>query len=133
MSRVKTLTGHTDAVRTLTIAGSKLFSGSYDGTLKVRRRAGWRGRVAGASSDGSCVVHVERASRRGSSGVDDTPPTTASPCQVWNTETLDCLATLTGHSGPVRTLVRCGNRVFSGSYDKTGEGGGGRRGARCGG
>ena len=29
------------------------------------------------------------------------------------------LATLTGHSGPVRTLVRCGDKVFSGSYDKT--------------
>ena len=39
--------------------------------------------------------------------------------QVWDTNTLACLATLTGHTGPVRTLVRCGDKVFSGSYDKT--------------
>lgn len=39
--------------------------------------------------------------------------------QVWDAENLTCLATLTGHQGPVRTLVRCGDKVFSGSYDKT--------------
>ena len=39
--------------------------------------------------------------------------------QVWDANTLACLATLTGHTGPVRTLVRCGDKVFSGSYDKT--------------
>ena len=39
--------------------------------------------------------------------------------QVWNTDTLECIATLTGHTGPVRTLVRCGDKIFSGSYDKT--------------
>lgn len=39
--------------------------------------------------------------------------------QVWDTETLECVATLTGHTGPVRTLVRCGDKIFSGSYDKT--------------
>lgn len=42
-----------------------------------------------------------------------------SPWQVWDAENLTCLATLAGHQGPVRTLVRCGNKVFSGSYDKT--------------
>ena len=33
--------------------------------------------------------------------------------------TLECLATLEGHTGPVRTLAVAGGRVFSGSYDKT--------------
>ncbi len=41
------------------------------------------------------------------------------PLQVWNTDSLECIATLTGHTGPVRTLVRCGDKIFSGSYDKT--------------
>ncbi len=41
------------------------------------------------------------------------------PWQVWDAENLTCLATLSGHQGPVRTLVRCGDKVFSGSYDKT--------------
>ena len=35
LQRVKTLTGHTDAVRTLAMSGDKLFSGAYDGTLRV--------------------------------------------------------------------------------------------------
>ena len=43
----------------------------------------------------------------------------ATALQVWDATTLTCLATLTGHQGPVRTLVRCGDKVFSGSYDKT--------------
>jgi len=47
---------------------------------------------------------------------------------VWDVETLTCLATLTGHQGPVRTLVRCGDKVFSGSYDKTVSWEGGSRG-----
>ena len=42
---------------------------------------------------------------------------------MWDAENLTCLATLTGHQGPVRTLVRCGDKVFSGSYDKTVRGG----------
>jgi len=33
--RIKTLSGHTDAVRALAVAGGRLFSGSYDGTVRV--------------------------------------------------------------------------------------------------
>lgn len=32
---------------------------------------------------------------------------------------MECIKTLTGHTGPVRTLVYSGGRMFSGSYDKT--------------
>ena len=32
---------------------------------------------------------------------------------------LECLQTLAGHTGPVRTLVYSGGHMFSGSYDKT--------------
>ena len=35
LQRVKTLTGHTDAVRALAVSNGKLFSGSYDGSVKV--------------------------------------------------------------------------------------------------
>jgi len=35
LQRLKTLTGHTDAVRALAINGGRLFSGSYDGSVKV--------------------------------------------------------------------------------------------------
>lgn len=39
--------------------------------------------------------------------------------QVWDIAKLECIDTLKGHSGPVRTLVYSGGRMFSGSYDKT--------------
>ena len=59
-------------MRALAIADNRLFSGSYDGTVKV-----------------------------------------------WDVGSLNCLKTLTGHTGPVRTLVYSGGHMFSGSYDKT--------------
>ena len=59
-------------MRALATSENKLFSGSYDGTVKV-----------------------------------------------WDTETLQCLKTLAGHAGPVRTLVLSAGHMFSGSYDKT--------------
>ncbi len=39
--------------------------------------------------------------------------------QVWDVGALECLQTLAGHTGPVRTLVYSGGHMFSGSYDKT--------------
>ncbi len=54
------------------MANDRLFSGSYDGTVKV-----------------------------------------------WDVKTMECLQTLAGHTGPVRTLVYSGGHMFSGSYDKT--------------
>lgn len=59
-------------MRALATSDNKLFSGSYDGTVKV-----------------------------------------------WDVVTLECLKTLAGHTGPVRTLVSSGGHMFSGSYDKT--------------
>jgi WD40 repeat protein len=35
LQRTKTLTGHGDAVRALAVASGRLFSGSYDGTVRV--------------------------------------------------------------------------------------------------
>ena len=39
--------------------------------------------------------------------------------KVWDIQTLECLKTLAGHTGPVRTLVLSAGNIFSGSYDKT--------------
>ena len=35
LQRLRTLTGHTDAVRALAVAEGRLFSGSYDSTVRV--------------------------------------------------------------------------------------------------
>jgi F-box/WD-40 domain protein 7 len=39
--------------------------------------------------------------------------------RVWDVQTLECLATLQGHSGAVRALAASPRRVFSGSDDTT--------------
>lgn len=39
--------------------------------------------------------------------------------QVWDCNTLECKATLTGHGGAVRALVASSDKVFSGSDDTT--------------
>ena len=35
LQKIQTLSGHTDAVRALAVAGGRLFSGSYDSTVRV--------------------------------------------------------------------------------------------------
>ena len=89
LSRVKTLSGHADAVRSLLyVAPRKKEEGS-----STRNRLGKRGRLFSASYDGTV--------------------------RVWDVATLSPIATLPGHSGPVRTLAAVDGLVFSGSYDKT--------------
>ena len=38
---------------------------------------------------------------------------------MWDVEGLHCVATLAGHSGAVRALAACADKVFSGSDDTT--------------
>ena len=97
LSRVKTLTGHGDAVRSLLYvppkkegAGKRSSGGSSSGG---GGSLGRRGRLFSASYDGTV--------------------------RVWDVASLEPVATLPGHSGPVRTLASVDGLVFSGSYDKT--------------
>jgi F-box/WD-40 domain protein 7 len=114
LSRVKTLTGHTDAVRALASADGRLFSGSYDGTVRVWDEnslqcleilKGHTGPVRTLVYAGGCMF----------SGSYD------KSVRVWDVHTLECKAVLTGHTGAVRALVASANfgYVFSGSDDTT--------------
>jgi WD40 repeat protein len=112
LSRVKTLTGHTDAVRALSISDGRLFSGSYDGTVRVWDEAnlhcleilkGHNGPVRTLVNCGGCMF---------SGSYDKT-------VRVWDVQTLECKAALTGHTGAVRALVASPEYVFSGSDDTT--------------
>ena len=57
MACTQTLTGHTDAVRALTVVGDYLFSGSYDQTVRA-----WQLPTAGSSTALVCaaVLHKHR-------------------------------------------------------------------------
>lgn len=114
LSRVKTLTGHTDAVRALACADGRLFSGSYDGTVRVWDEnslqcleilKGHTGPVRTLVYAGGCMF---------SGSYDKT-------VRVWDVHTLECKAVLTGHTGAVRALVASQTHgyVFSGSDDTT--------------
>jgi hypothetical protein len=112
LSRVKTLTGHTDAVRALSAADGRLFSGSYDGTVRVWDEAtlsclevlkGHTGPVRTLVHAGGCMF----------SGSYD------KSVRVWGVQTLECKAVLAGHTSAVRALVASPQYVFSGSDDTT--------------
>jgi F-box/WD-40 domain protein 7 len=114
LSRVKTLTGHTDAVRALACADGRLFSGSYDGTVRVWDEnslqcleilKGHTGPVRTLVYAGGCMF---------SGSYDKT-------VRVWDVHTLECKAVLSGHTGAVRALVASQTHgyVFSGSDDTT--------------
>ena len=128
LQREKTLTGHADAVRALAVAGNKVFSASYDGTVKVGLDGCWwwwqawgarRAQLPSALMRCALVPAYCAASARSVLLLTILHRPAWCPLQVWDAETLTCLATLAGHQGPVRTLVRCGDKIFSGSYDKT--------------
>ena len=93
LSRVKTLTGHADAVRSLLyVPPTPKKKGEVVSALGGNN-LGRRGRLFSASYDGTV--------------------------RVWDVATLEPVAALPGHSGPVRTLACVDGLVFSGSYDKT--------------
>jgi F-box/WD-40 domain protein 7 len=117
---------HTRPVLSLAISDNKIFSGSYDFSInvswssppfrKIAKLTGHtdavRSMVVAETSAATATITQEPKSRLFSASYDGT-------LRVWDTCTLECLAVLKGHTGPVRTLVKCGNKVFSGSYDKT--------------
>jgi F-box/WD-40 domain protein 7 len=112
LSRIKTLTGHTDAVRALAVAEGRLFSGSYDGTVRVWDEAslGCLQVLKGHTGPVRTLVHARGAMFSGSYD---------KSVRVWDVGTLECRAALTGHTGAVRALVASPDYVFSGSDDTT--------------
>jgi F-box/WD-40 domain protein 7 len=136
------LQGHKGPVRALTAVGGRLFSGSYDstvmcwdintgtclGTLKghlkpVRALTSLSCSPGEYScgSDGACNVNgvdgrdaVHQGKHFVVSGSDD------ATVRVWDSQSLECVATLRGHTDNVRSLANVpGKFILSGSWDKT--------------
>ena len=110
-TEIATLRGHRRGVRCLTLHENKLYSGSYDNTIRI-----W-----------NTETHEEIATLRGhtevvecftlhenklySGGADKT-------IRIWNTETYECIATLVGHTDSVTCLTIHKNKLYS-CGDKT--------------
>ena len=109
----KVLKGHDDHVITcLQFSGTRVVSGSDDGTLKVwsavtgkclRTLVGHTGGVWSSQLSGNIVV---------SGSTDRT-------LKVWNADSGHCIHTLFGHSSTVRCMDMDGTTVVSGSRDGT--------------
>lgn len=122
--RTRTLPGHTGAIRCLGCymgpTGSVIFSGGDSSTIKA-----WDPYLSEDSEDGgaasSCMFTftghgrgavraidvVNYANQMWSAGEDTT-------VRVWSLETLQCVATLRGHSSPVTSLLCMESRMWSG-------------------
>jgi WD40 repeat protein len=87
-----------------------LVSGNYKGELRTRRTGDWKKVQEIAAHDGiiRAILIIDR--ERMASGGED------SMIKVWNRASGECVA-VHAHSNFVQTLVKCSDKIISGSYD----------------
>lgn len=99
--QVRTLTGHVGTVYALAVISTpdqtKVFSASYDRSLRVRTRLGFLGNE---------ICHLFWA-------------LIVVPVQVWSMDNMICTQTLLRHQGSVTALAVSRGRLFSGAVDST--------------
>ncbi|RYO77156.1 hypothetical protein DL764_010237 [Monosporascus ibericus] len=117
-SCLSTLTGHGGGVNSVAFSGdgSRLASGSTDGTVKVWDAAtgACLSTLTGHGDYVRSVAFSADGSRLASGSYDGT-------VKVWDAATGACLSTLTGHGGQVHSVAFSGDgsRLASGSDDRT--------------
>ena len=119
---VAVMEGHVAPVRALAAVGSRLFSGSYDGTVRCwdLNTGACLGTLKGHAKPVRALVSVRVSTGRAgntdviASGSDDTT------VRIWDAQTLRSVAVLKGHTDNVRSLSSVpGKYVISASWDKT--------------
>lgn len=129
---LRTLEGHEDNVRVLAVGHNRLFSGSWDKTVRVRAQgpaallagsmfvatpaAWWRSLCCPAAPPGPLPFSFPPKTLPLS--MLPLPPGPCGP-QVWSCETLTCIKVLEGHNEAVLALAVGDLFMASGSYDTT--------------
>ncbi len=107
-----TFTGHGNSVCCVAVFDGKLFSGSYDDTIKV-----WDLKtgqcIATLTGHGNSVFSLAVFDGKLFSGASD------NTIKIWDLKTRQCTATLTGHGNSVFSLAIFDGKLFSGSDDHT--------------
>ena len=114
-TEIAILRGHTGYVSCLALHENKLYSGSWDDTIRI-----WAGTNTETHEEiGILRGHTDRVyclalheNKLYSGSCDNT-------IRIWNTETHEEIAILRGHTDVVRCLTLHENKLYSGSYDKT--------------
>ena len=107
-----TLRGHTGMVQCLTAVGGKVYSGSFDETIRVWDTATHEciSTLRGHTDYVRFLAIV--GDKVYSSGADKT-------MRVWGTATHECISTLRGHTDYALCLTVVGDKMYYGFVDKT--------------
>jgi F-box and WD-40 domain protein 7 len=119
LSRIRTLFGHTDAVRALAAVSGRLFSASYDATVRVWSESEYtcEGVLKGHSGPVRALAVADVGSGPGLALATLFSGSYDKTVRAWDVSTLRCRGVLRGHTSAVRALVATATHVFSGSDD----------------
>ena len=111
---IATLQGHTQSLFCLTVDRNKLYSGSYDKTIRVWDTDTHRhiATLQGHTDPVQCLTVVGIGDKLYSGSWDKT-------IRVWDTDMHRHIATLQGHTDKVQGITVAGNKLYSGSEDNT--------------
>jgi len=110
--------GHTENVSCLAVLKNKLYSGSWDKTIKIwdmktyKEEGSLIGHMIGHTDNVICLCVQADDNKLYSGSIDRT-------IRVWDTKTHEHIATLVRHTCRVSCLAVLKNKLFSGSYDES--------------
>ena len=111
-TEIATMKGHTHNVTCLTLHENKLYSGSFDKTIRIWNTETLE-EIATLRGHTDTVICLTLRENKLYSGSGD------KTIRIWNTETHEEIATLRGHTCWVICLTICENKLYSGGADTT--------------
>jgi len=108
-TEIKTLDGHTDGVSCMTSHENKLYSASYDNTIRIWNTETYEeiATLRGHTNPVTCLTIHDNKLYSGSRFMDNT-------IRIWNTKTYEEISTFIGHIAYVNCPTLHENKLYSG-------------------